>query len=102
MVATFTNAGDTATISSALATQWVQGTPQQFQVVLVVLTAIPAITVDNLVEFNKLLVAISTYFPFTLAGDSGPTPDGGDTMTNGTSNEIVTAVSGDTNASWYC
>ena len=95
--ATFTNAGDTATIAATLATTMGSGnaatTPGSFGSS----TAIPVITVDNHGRITTVsTAAIST--SFTLAGDSGSSSiDGGDTMTiNGTSNEIVTAVSGDT------
>ncbi len=95
--ATFTGAGDTATIAATLATTMNTGnaatTPGSFGSS----TAIPVITVDNHGRVTTVqTAAIST--SFTMAGDSGSSSiDGGDTMTiNGTNNEVVTAVSGDT------
>ena len=95
--ATFTGAGDTATIAVTLPTTMGSGnaalTPGSFGSS----TAIPVVTVDNHGRITQVDTAsIST--SFTLAGGSGSTSiDGGDTMTiAGASNEIDTSVSGDT------
>jgi hypothetical protein len=95
--ATFTGAGDTATIAVTLPTTMGSGnaalTPGSFGSS----TAIPVVTVDNHGRITQVDTAsIST--SFTLAGGSGSTSiDGGDTMTiAGASNEINTSVSGDT------
>jgi len=95
--ATFTGAGDTATIAVTLPTTMGSGnaalTPGSFGSS----TAIPVVTVDDHGRITQVDTAsIST--SFTLAGGSGSTSiDGGDTMTiAGASNEIDTSVSGDT------
>jgi len=95
--ATFTGAGDTATIAVTLPTTMDSSntalTPGSFGSS----TAIPVVTVDNHGRITQVDTAsIST--SFTLAGGSGSTSiDGGDTMTiAGASNEIDTSVSGDT------